>query len=350
MKLTSGLLTSADLGLTENISASDLAVLRGTILLYAFGGCKQRAVKQLVSHKQLPWDYVSWKRTHARSGDLLKYSKMYLYALVCGSNPSPKKYSLTQKEANALARSLDHSPLSVYLNRLRRRGFPSYSSPEEADKIYARTLLSRDLSVYTSKFVYAKLRFLAKSYGQHLSDLKDQLITGAYVAFLRQYPAFENEDHFIKLAKTAVHNSGTNLIISSTREKRNVLVEDEHGQYSSLKTSITDTGLSYDVSSNENFTQTSLLVTGLDGAVHSNWESIFALRQLVASNKVPSRYRTLLKLMLGQANPDFEEFLGSSQTDLYEDDYDLYFTKVIQFMNTTESNVQKAFAAIRPLL
>jgi hypothetical protein len=217
------------------------------------------------------------------------------------------------------------------------------------DKFYAKALTSQEIVGYAERFVYTKLRFLAQSYGFSMKELHRHVITSAYGAYLKQYPVFENYDHLLKLAKVAIHNSGINLILKETSDKRNKLVQLEDGSYSAVVSSLTDNNLSFNAAE-DGYTRTSYLVTGLDGAVASEWESVFALRELLASNKLTPRHKKFLHLMLNHPSIDFQEYLGADQDDLYNQNFNTYQKKVMQFMNIQPSAAERFLESLKPLL
>jgi len=81
---------------------------------------------------------------------------------------------------------------------------------------------------FIKKFVYRKLRFIAKSNRMELSDLENELRLKATQVFYYETP-FKSEQHVINTVKRAVHHHGMNLIQYYTTQKRGRLVSVENG-------------------------------------------------------------------------------------------------------------------------
>lgn len=315
-------------------------------MLYVFGGCKQSSVKKKMS--LLDFDYLGWKRSLPRNGTLYKNSKLYAYSKLF-TPLTAKSAGLSIKETNALDIALEYDPCISYLRSLRNKLRCHPMSLQQIDHFYGKTITSRDLQEYTSKFVYVKLRFLAQSYGFTMAELKSSLLSNAYFALLKQYPNFENEDHLIKLAKVAVHNTGTNLILQQTAKKRNKLLQNSDGTYYRTETPLSDDNQSVTKSSEEGYISTSFLVTGLDGRVHSDWYTSKSIEQLRAGDMLTTKQKKYISLALGESDEEFVEFLGD-HADLYERDHPRYLERVGEFLGVSPERQSHFLQSLKKFL
>jgi hypothetical protein len=302
------------------------------MMLYLFGGCLQSEVKTIVSLRSISFNYPKWKKDIRSEGALYRNSKLYLYSQYADVYPLlPQQADISVTEANLLKAAAKFPPLDKHLRSLAKDKYKAFSL-KEMDSYFGKVLSSKDIKSFTNSFVYEKMRFLT-SYGHDLPDLAATLLAAAYFSFLKQYPHFENYAHLFKLAKHTIHNAGINIIKAETSPGRNRLVQSKDGTYSSLVSTLSENGLSYDFAENpSSLIQTSYLVTGLDGAVQSEWEKHFSLRQLIKSPKLTDLHRQYLKLMINERDPNFVTSTGETQDSLYERDFDQYRSEVESYL------------------
>lgn len=344
---TTGLLGSVEPHLLSPLPLPARIELLGRILLYSFGGCKQAAVKRFMV--TIPFNYPAWKKTFRSNGALHKNGKLYAYCQITGPI-GPKEAGISLKESNAIKLALKYRPLYDYLQNLHVHGRRAPLSLAKMDAYFARVIQSDDLQQYIAKFAYRKLRFLAQSYGTTLGDLRAAMANSAYGALLKQYPNFENFAHLTKLAKVAVHNCGMNIIKRETSQKRNVLEQNSDGTYYKNTTTLTPDNQSAVSIGEEGYTLTSYLVTGIDGAVFSEWERNFSLKQLLTSPQLTADHKRFLRLMLGEHDEDFANFMERSASALYERDFEEYQRQACAFIGISLDRGKKFLVSLQQFL
>lgn len=325
----SGLLCVTNPYLSRKLSTEEKIGLYGRVMLHVFGGCTQSYVHEFTNTLGC-FDWPNWKKNYKRQGELYKNSKFYLYSRFT-IPATPTKAGITSDEAEALRLAAKFPPLEEFLTEMRdvRKCHPL--TVERLDAYIGKVLTSQNIKDYTGKYINAKMRFLITSYGQTYGDLFSKLITSAYFGLIKQYPNFENFDHLYKLAKVTIHNSGVNIILKETSQKRNVLEQHSDGTY--FKNT-----LDIDVLPNEDTPiATSFLVTGIDGAYQSLWEEKFSLRELSTSSKLNDNHKRYLKLLLGEPEEEFLNFIGGSNVNLFEENYSAYTTKVCEYLGISKA-------------
>jgi hypothetical protein len=299
--------------------------------------------------KTLPYDYLAWKKSLRHNGSLYKNAKFYAYSQLTVP-VGPKEAEISIKEANAIKQALKFQPLVDYLKWIISTNRSSPLSLKKIDHYFSKALLSDDVQQYLSKFVYRKLRFLAQSYGFSMQDLKSTLLNAAYFSLLKQYPNFEDFSHLIKLSKVAIHNGGINLITRETSKKRNVLEQNSDGTYYKNTTTLTPDAQSGASLGEAGYTLTSYLVTGIDGSVHSQWEKLFSLKQLVGSTALTDKQRKFLKLMLCEPDEEFANFIAGSTHDLYERDFEAYQKRVCEYLSVSYEKGERFLSSLQQFL
>lgn len=327
--MLSGLLCVTNPYISRKLSTLEKIGLYGRIMLHVFGGCTQSYVHEFTNTLNC-FDWSNWKKNYKKQGELYKNSKFYLYSRFT-IPATPTKAGISKEEAEALRLAAQFQPLIDFLSEMRdvRKCHPL--TVEKLDGYIGKVLTSKDIKDYTGKYINAKMRFLITSYGQTYGDLFSKLINSAYFGLIKQYPNFENFDHLYKLAKVTIHNAGVNIIMMETSQKRNVLEQHADGTYFKNTMDI-------DVLSNDDTPiATSFLVTGLDGTYQSLWEEKFSLRELAKSPKLNDNHKLYLRLLLGEVDEGFVNFMGGPYSNLFDEDYSAYTAKVCEYLGLSKT-------------
>lgn len=343
-----GLRASVESHLHSSMRISDLQPLLSHLMLYAFNGCHQSDIREVIRRQGFDFDFLAWRREYPRNGLLLKDQKVWAYwAFV--NDEKLKVDSVSRREANALECALETPALRRHLRSLYREGAAALTLPE-LDGDIQDSLCSDDVNAYLRTLVRTKMSFLVQSFGYTKDHLFSELRSAALVALLKSYPRFEDIGHMRAICKSAAKNHCINFIKTNTTQSRQRLKQNEDGTYSNLMVPMESFGTEHAVASNDG-TVSASLVTGLDGVSQSHWEQLFALRQLMHSDKLKPKQRLFLSLALGTPNGEFTAFLGQSNEKYMETrPYGDYLSRLCQFMQVNAEVAKKFLASLQKFL
>ena len=77
--------------------------------------------------------------------------------------------------------------------------------------------------------------------------------------------------------------------------------------------------------------------TGLDGTYQSLWEEKFSLRELAKSPKLNDNHKLYLRLLLGEVDEGFVNFMGGPYSNLFDEDYSAYTSKVCEYLGLSKT-------------
>lgn len=343
--MESGLRASVEFHLHRKYTLPQLQPLFGALLLYSFRGCTQQDIRQLIAKQGYEFDFLSWRRELPSNGLLLKDQKVHTFWKFANGDRLPMD-SISRTESNALACALEYPKLQRHLKQLVKYGARAMTVPQ-LDKYIARSLYSSDVTAYLRTLVSQKMSFLAQSYGYTRSSLLSELQIGALVALLKSYPRYENLGHMRAICKAAGHNHCINVIKSNVTTARQRLKQNEDGTYSNVIVPLDMYGSDQAVHSEEG-SVVATLVTGIDGVSQSQWEQMFALKELLESNRLKPRQREFLRLALGTHDPGFSEFLGRPNEDYLEKRPHVdYLRAVCRYLDLDERGAFKFLTSLR---
>lgn len=312
----------------------------GNLLLYVFRGCQQADVRTSLEERKIRFDFLGWRRHLHHNGLLLRDGKLYVYAKMAKAPLCDKTHKLSETDLELLHAGLRYPPLRAHLRELQQTESCRLMTVRQFDRFVGKVLTSDDLLTYTRKFIHRKFHFVMRSYGMELDDIENRLKSNALYGLQRAYPRFEHVGHGVAIAKTLIKRSGINFIQELTTQKQNQLIHDvKNNTYSKTTVSldaIAD-GTGQFLTADGTFVHRSLLVVGLAGANTFGqlpWDTLHALKELVNSNRLKTKQREFLGLMLGNYSEQFSEFLGGENDSLVESlSYNAYMKKVCEYLS-----------------
>lgn len=325
---------------------AQLMPLYGALLLYVFRGCKQASIRKLIKHYDYEFDFLSWRRNIHHMGTLLKEVKLWTYwYFVNGSNL--QAVDLPIKERNTVKTALRFKPLQRHLTALRDEYGAPALTPDQLDEMIQESLYSNDVNAYLRSLIREQMGFLVQSFGYTNHDLLCELRINALSTLLRSYPRYEDVGHMRAICKSCSHNHAVNFIKTNTTESRQRLRQNADGTYSNMLVPIDLFGSEQSVSSEEGVVSATL-VAGLDGVTQSQWDQLFALRELQNHPRMTARHRQFFNLALGKPDGAFSEFLGSPNDQVIERrPYDEYLKSVCKFMGLKPTSMQSFLASLK---
>jgi len=292
------------------------------LFAYLFGLINRQRFFEFVEDRALAKQVLAASRS---SGYVLKDCKLFAHAHYVtrkeDKHPSPLAYSVTRKDANFLKR------LDLKTDRF------CYFTPEQFDRLIAKSLLTPDMRAHIGKLVSKKMTFLVSSYGVTKDDLASTLRNAALRALYQQYPRYESALHAKNICKTTIHNTAMNLIQYHTRGKRQML--------------------------------RSVLGGGAFESVHVPMEAVFdmaapkqdstsilVLKDLAAiEDKIPARGQEFVKAAVGAYHEGLSVFIGEDNRDAVERmSYEQYLKTLRSYFNITEQQNDALFNSLKPYL
>jgi len=322
-----------------------LRPLYGALLLYVFRGCKQQQIRNLIDHHQFDFDFLSWRRNLHHMGFLLREVKLWSY-WYHSRGQHLRELKLSRGGINAVKSALEFKPLQRHFSYLSEYGAEPLSN-NELDQLILDSLYSSDVKAFMGSLVREKMSFLITSFGFTHRDLMCELQLNSLVALLKSYPRFEDVGHMRAICKSSAHNHCINFIHSNTTDSRQRLRKNEDGTHSNLMVPIDMYGADQ-VFSGEDGVASVSLVSGIDGVSSSQWEQMFALREVMESNKLTESHRRFLRLALGTPDGEFSEFLGMPNDEACESRrYPDYLSSVCKFMGLSQSRMYSFLTSLR---
>jgi len=258
-----------------------------------------------------------------KNGYILKNCKMFLYDAFSTGRGNFKKYQIHKEDIPLLrkvSKNLDSELLTYYKKR-----YPSWEL-EQYDKYVAETLCSDHMKSHIGKFITKKKTFLINHYGVSRDSIESDLMMAAVYALYRAYPRYLSPLHFQNIAKTAIHNTGINLIMFHTRESRQRLMRDSAGLFQ-------------------------LKVLPLEfvkdlGVQDPDQDVTKSLDQIIA--RAPVRAREFLTIMRGSHHAEFSNHLGIPNEHAVEEmDYEDYKSKCCEFMRVQPEAADRFLERLR---
>lgn len=294
---------------------------------------------------------------HARSalrnsGTLLLNMKTYAYASAAG-RVNYAKFNLDSDTAADVRRALASSlQLMTALRGLLRRGYKAVT-PTAVDDVIGRVIRSKEITDYTARFVYKKLKFVYQGQGLTPDDIYQDLYLWGVYALYRAYPRIDSMLHATNIVKQAIHNRGINLIKEATAASRSRFHTSADGTHSSVVVPL-HSMLSPTLDGGY-LTQTNHLVVNQAGVVDAG-TSIAGLeddRDLKLSvrffyAKISPLQRKLMKLWSGSYCSDFSAHLGSPN-DEYADSTDrfTYMKACADFLGVPRGQARSLYISLR---
>lgn len=167
-------------------------------------------------------------RRQISNGYFLRNLKLWLYS---GKSSKWGQFQVDEKDSN-LFKVLDQATKDEIV-KLRGRLRPI--SIEDMD--YAVDHCIQEVQVYTSKYVYHKLRFIYKSEHFDPEDFVLELLGHCIVGIYNQFPRIDCSLHAVNVCKRIIKNMGTNIIKKFTGVGRATLYRNADGTFSSYKCS-----------------------------------------------------------------------------------------------------------------
>lgn len=340
-----GLRASVESHLQGKMSLSALQPLLGSLLLYVFRGCTQADVREVINREGYEFDFLSWRRELPSNGLLLKDQKIHSYWHFVNEERLGLD-SISRKEANALECAMEHPKLRRHLKELVKYGARPMTI-RQLDNYIGKSLYSSDVTAHMRTLVAKKMSFLVQSFGFTKSSLMAELQINALVTLLRSYPRYENLGHMKAICKASAHNHCINFIKTNTTTSRQRLQQNSDGTYRNVLVPLDMYGPDQSVSSEEGGISATL-VTGIDGVSQSQWEQMFALRQVLESGKLKPRQRSFLTLALGRYDEAFSTFLGQPNDDYLEKrPYTDYLRAACRYLDIDETAAFKFLESLR---
>lgn len=285
------------------------------------------------------------------SGLLMKDYKGYVFGKFCNMKPSFAEHQvdLSGFEVSATDKRLInmvllYPPLKDLLNWYVDNGNYALSLADMDAKLTEISVdKNADLRLYTRKFVGKKMKFITQSYGISADTIISELKEAAMFTLMKAYPYWNDDGHMIAMSKIGIHNRGQNFIDEQATQKRMALQKNDDGGYSAVN-------ISWDVikeTTHASFINGSHLTSGIDGSSESplDRDRRESLYQLTESATLKSKQRLYLKLLLGETDHVFSDFLGEDNSEAAQYmGFERYNRRVCSYLNIPQ-DAAKAFLA-----
>lgn len=270
-------------------------------------------------------DGLAAKKQMDRSGYILMNCKLYAYACHRAreegrKRPRAAEYKVAACDAKALRR-IDLSHIDAKHEWFTLREFQSI----------LEFLHSKKLEDHIGRYTSRKHAFLIKSYGEERADIRQRLQGKALYELYRRYPFFEDRVHLVNVAKSAIHDSGQDLIKEHTCKSRQRMVKNPDGTYSHVMVPYDSPGLQVEAAPEQ------------DTFVRQGLEALCKIE-----HKMTPRAKKFLWIMSGQYDKKFSAHLGRDNSDLAERlQFTTYQSKVRRYFGLKQDQVDGFFARLR---
>jgi hypothetical protein len=320
--------------------------LQQKCMSWAFSEENIDSLKAYVRSQQLDVDLRDLQHELRTDGEFLLGGKVYAYSLAQDKPLSADQCQIDSAEARTIQETVESSTVLQRMFRAyRKQGFRCLS-PKHIERILSEVLCNTDFDDYLGKFVNRKLMFLQRSYGVKADDLVSDMKQFSLYAVLRQYPKWHNFGHVQAVAKTAAKNRGKNIIQEYTADSRQALLKTENGDYQARCVSWTD----FEETGTAGFSDPlSVDMTGHRENMFE-YEVKLSLHELMDCSWIKPKQKRFLKLMLGEHDQGFSDFLDLPNEDLAEKDFDRYMSKVCSYINVRPEVAKEFLRSLKPYL
>ncbi len=347
----SGLFGSVNACLAADTKKSVRLELYGLLMLYLFKGTDQQRIRQWIQSNNVDFAFLKWRRLLHRNGLLLLNCKVYTFGYFSGERSiTPASCELSAEEGLACRQACKHPELAAKLQEFIDEERMLFSL-DALNTMLGKALTCRDIRAYLGHYTGTRLVFL-NGYGYDADGLKADMKSWALYSLLRAYPRYDDKGHILSIIKTAMHNRAQNIVQHATSQKNQALTTNADGSCNARILSL-DFGEG-DVESSATFqgsVTNGYLVTNIEGTTQSNWEQLFALRQLLNGDKLKPNQRQFLLLLTGTHDSGFSDWLGYSNSDAYDSlSFERYMAKATEFIGVDSVKVQRLFAGLRNII
>ncbi len=183
----------------------------------------------------------------------------------------------------------------------------------EFDSALAYVAMHKDYVAFVRKFVYRKMRFIYEMHGQDPDDICKELTADSLQAAMFMYPRIESMEHLMNIVKRTAHNSGINYIEKYTTKGR--------GRLRSGAKPNEDSRVVIPMSSPEakDFLATDENGTHIDGKSYDSFTTRISVERV--TSKYSGKKRHFIKLLSGEFDKEFSEYLKARKVRYENDDY-----------------------------
>jgi len=253
------------------------------------------------------------------SGYVLKNCKLFAYHYYKNGWARPADFGVDMRDA-AMLKRLDLKIKST-VPALTVAGY---------DRMVEGMLLSKHMVSHVNKLIYKKMIFLtSQSYGYTVGELRSVLLHKAIYALMKQYPLFSSPLHFQNVAKTTIHNTAMTFITAQTRQKRQSMIQNADGTWSSLKAPLE-----------------SCMEMAAPSVDQHTKDMLASLVKI--SSKFSTNVQRFLLCMGGVHDPQFSEYLGMDNSTAVDSmRYDQYRSKLEAHLGVTSAQTEALFSHVR---
>lgn len=291
-------------------------VAKKLLFMYLFNQISQAKFITNFEDKKYAKEILDMAR---KSGYVMKNCKLFAYHYHRNGWARPEDFKVDMRDAAMLKRL--ELKLKTKTPALTVAGY---------DRMVQNMLCSPHMRAHVNKLVYRKMIFLtSQSWGWTVEELRSILLHKAIYALMKQYPLFSSHLHFQNTAKTTIHNTAMTFITAQTRQKRQSMIQNPDGTWSSLKAPIE-----------------SIMELAAPRDDHHTRDMLKSLVQL--SDKFSTSVQRFLLCMGGVHDPEFSEFLGvDNSTAVDSMRYDQYRSKLEAHLGVTSVQTEALFNHVR---
>jgi hypothetical protein len=207
-------------------------------------------------------------------------------------------------------------------------------------KLESLAICNSEIETYMGKFVSRKMAFLIKSYGVSSKDLTTSMIERAIYNLRINYPNWKASGDMLAMCKSAIANSGHNLILYYTADKR-----------TKLTTSNTGVEISLDFNGEANWDSveySAIIMSETFDRGMATLEATLSLDSIFKKQQhLPKKFK-VLQLLAGKYDFGFSEFLGTDNSDFSDaHDFETTLSKVCDYTGLDLSKVEAYLETLR---
>lgn len=299
------------------------------LFLYLFRSIKQVELKKRSALIRKDIDLFPFLSHIPLMGTITLHDKVCLYAMYKGFNPGvkPNPYLKTVLENPEIQRTLSKFQSPPY-------------TVEEVQLLERRAVCNKEVMTYMGKFIFRKMSFLIKSYGVSKEDLVETMQERAIHNLRINYPNWKTNGEMLAMAKSAIANSGHNIINYYSAEKRAKLTTTNQAVEVSLDAMQDVAGDSYEY--------TALVYSDVWDKGLSEMEARVSVDSLLAKTADSPPRNLFLRVLAGRYDEGFSEYLGGDNT-FYADEesFEKLLKKACCYMNITVTRGERFLRSLR---
>jgi hypothetical protein len=300
-----------------------------SLFLYLFRASNQDVLKARVALINPDINLFPFLSRIPLMGDLTLNDKVCLYAKFHDFDPGVKPNSYIRK-------LLLHPAIAA---RLRQFKSPPYTL-QEVQILERRAICNKEITEYMSKFIHRKMSFIVDNYGVAKEELMESMQERALHNLRINFPNWKAYGDMLAMAKSAIANSGHNIIKFYAAEKRAKIDTNNQAVEVSLDAMREMAGDAYEYTA---FVFSDVFERGM-----AELETRLSVDSILKATSMRPNVNHFLRLLAGRQDDGFTEYLGKNNADFADEvSFDKLMDKTCAYIGVTAERATKLLHSLR---